>query len=208
MLSVVDYPLAEESLRLQASLDAALLSVEHAAALRVLMEGQLGPSAAAMLRCQFEAFVRAVWLLSCASEDQVELLSSPPTARSREKDVLPMLSIMLNALGKDPRLANMVPHLMELKQHAWPALNSFVHAGVHALGRSRAGFPLELAVNVVRCSNNLMMMAGQHMAILSGQRGLQREVLSLNDRYTDCLLLDEDKRVAIEAAAGASAHAG
>lgn len=207
MFSVVDYPLAEASPRLQASLDAALLSVEHGESLRVLMEVQLGPSAAAMLRCQFEAFVRAVWLLSRASEDQVELLSSPPTAEGRENVVLPMLSPMLRALGEDPQLANMVPHLMELKQYAWPALNSFIHAGVHALGRSREGFPLELAVNVVRCSNNLMMMAGQHMAILSGQPGLQREVLNLNDSYTDCLLLDEDKRVAIEAAAGASAHA-
>jgi len=74
MLSVVDFPLAEESPRLQASLDAALLSVEHGESLRVRMEVQLGSSAAAMLRCQFEAFVRAVWLLSRASEDQVELL--------------------------------------------------------------------------------------------------------------------------------------
>jgi len=207
MLSVVDYPLADESPRLQASLDAALLSVEHGESLRVLMEVQLGPSAAAMLRCQFEAFVRAVWLLNGASEDQVELLSSPPTAEGGENAMLPMLSPMLRALGEDPQLANMVPHLMELKQYAWPALNSFIHAGVHALARSREGFPLELAVNVVRCSNNLTMMAGQHMSILTGVPGLQKEVLKLNDSYTDCLLLDEDKLVAIEAAAAAS-HAG
>jgi len=51
------------------------------------------------------------------------------------------------------------------------------------------------------------MMAGQHMSILTGVPGLQKEVLKLNDSYTDCLLLDEDKRVAIEAAAAAS-HAG
>lgn len=198
VLSVMDYPAPHAPPRVHASLDAARLSLEHGESLRVLMEAQLGSSAAAMLRCQFEAFVRAVWLTSCASEEQVELLLSPPTAEDQEKRALPILPIMLPALEKDPQLVNLVPQLKELKEYAWAALNSFVHAGVHALSRSREGFPLELAVSTVLCSNNLMMLAGQHMAILTGRKGLQKEVIQLTDAYADCLLLADGKDQADE----------
>lgn len=129
VVSVVDYPLADDSPRVQTSHDAALLSLEHAEALRLLMAAELAPSAAALLRCQFEAFVRSVWTLSCASDSQIALLSSAPDAEARERRELPMLSEMLQALAEKPHLVNMVPLLMEMKQHAWAALNSFVHAG-------------------------------------------------------------------------------
>lgn len=207
VVSVVDYPLADDSPRVQTSHDAALLSLEHAEALRLLMAAELAPFAAALLRCQFEAFVRGVWTLSCASDSQIALLSSAPDAEARERRELPMLSQMLQALAEKPHLVNMVPLLMEMKQHAWAALNSFVHAGAHALDRSRTGFPLPLAINVVRISNNLMMMAGQNMAILTGQQGLQGAVITFCDAYADCLLLDEERRRAMEAAAS-TAHSG
>jgi len=71
---------------------------------------------------------------------------------------------------------------------------------VHALSRSRDGFPTPLAINVIRMSNNLSMMAGQHLAILTGMADLQKEVLPLNETYAGCLLLDEEKRRAIAAA--------
>lgn len=199
MLATVDYPLADNGVRFRTSLDATVLSLEHAEAVRMLMEAGLESSAAAMLRCQFEAFVRGVWLRHCASDDQVKLLSSSP--KEDEGRALPMLSKMIDSLAQVPDMANLVPLLEELKKYAWSALNSFIHAGVHAVDRSRAGFPLELAVNVVRYSNNLLMMAGQHMAILTGVPGLQGEVRRLSDVYADCLLLDEGRRRAAEAAA-------
>lgn len=203
LLATVALPLADNGVRFRTSLDATVLSLQHADAVRLLMEQKLESSAAAMLRCQFEAFVRGVWLLHCASDDQVQLLSSSPQEDQGEGKALPMLSKMFESLAQVPEVANLVPLLEELKKHAWSALNSFIHAGVHAVDRSRAGFPLELAVNVVRYSNNLLMMAGQHMAILTGVPGLQGEVRRLSDVYADCLLLDEGRRRAAEAAASA-----
>jgi hypothetical protein len=191
ILSTVDYPLADDSPRLLASLDAALLSLEHADALRTLLQAGMAPSAMALMRCQYEAFTRSVWIL------QVELLSLPPEAGMSEKG-LPMLSKMLEAFAEISELGNLLPHLVELKVHAWSPLNSFVHAGVHAMSRSRDGFPVPLAVNVIRMSNNLSMMAGQHLAILTDVPDLQKEVLRLDETFAECLLFDEEKRRAIE----------
>lgn len=197
ILSTVDYPLAEDSPRLLASMDAALLSLEHAEALRTLLQAGMAPSAMALMRCQYEAFTRSVWILHCATDDQVELLSLPPEAGTSEKG-LPMLSKMLDAFAKVSELDNLLPHLIELRVHAWAPLNSFVHAGVHAMSRSRDGFPAPFAINVIRMSNNLSMMAGQHLAVLTGVPDLQKEVLRLDEIFAECLLFDEEKRRAIE----------
>lgn len=198
ILSTVDHPLADDPLRLLGSVDAALLSLEHAEALRTLLQAGMASSAMALMRCQYEAFTRSVWILHCAADEQVELLSLPPETGMNEKG-LPMLSKMLEAFAQVPSLANLLPHLVELKAHAWSPLNSFVHAGVHAMSRSRDGFPTPLAINVVRMSNNLSMMAGQHLAILTGIPDMQKGVLRLNETYAECLLLDEEKRRAIQA---------
>lgn len=198
ILSTVDYPLADDSPRLLASMDAALLSLEHADALRTLLQAGMAPSAMALMRCQYEAFTRSVWILHCAADEQVELLSLPPEAGMSEK-ALPMLSKMLEAFAEVSELGNLLPHLIELKLHAWAPLNSFVHAGVHAMNRSRDGFPMPLAINVIRMSNNLSMMAGQHLAILTGVPDLQKKVLRLNETYAECLLFDEDRRRAVRA---------
>ncbi|HGM6771414.1 TPA: hypothetical protein ACKQAW_001991 [Stenotrophomonas maltophilia] len=200
MLSTVDHPPADESARLLASKDAALLSIEHGEALRVLMGTGMGSSAMALFRCQYEAFTRSVWIEHCALEDQIALLSRPPEAGSDEKG-LPMLSGMLEALMQVPLLANLLPHLIELKAYAWRPLNSFVHTGVHALSRSRDGFPMLLAMDVIRMSNNLSMMAGQHLAILTGIPELQKEVIRLNETYAECLLIDEENRRTLQKAA-------
>lgn len=199
ILSTVDHPLADDSSRSLASVDAALLSLEHAEALRTLLQGGMASSAMALMRCQYEAFTRSVWILHCATEEQVEQLSLPPEAGTSEKG-LPMLSKMLHAFAQVPFLANLLPHLIEMKTYAWQPLNSFVHAGVHALSRSRDGFPTPLAINVIRMSNNMSMMAGQHLAILTGIPDLQKEVLRLNETYAGCLLFDEEKRRVIREA--------
>lgn len=199
ILSTVDHPFADGSARLLASVDAALLTIEHAEALRTLLQAGMASSAMVLVRCQYEAFTRSVWIMHCATEEQVELLSLPPEAGTSEER-LPMLSKMLHAFAQVPFLANLMPHLIELKTYAWRPLNSFVHAGVHALSRSRDGFPMPLAINVIRMSNNMSMMAGQHLAILTGIPDLQKELLRLNETYAGCLLFDEERRCGIEAA--------
>ncbi|SLM26282.1 hypothetical protein SAMN04488690_4044 [Stenotrophomonas indicatrix] len=200
MLSVVDHPVADGSVKVSVSRDAALLSLEHAAAMRLLMEAGLAPSAAAMLRCQYEAFTRSVWILHCASDEQLALLSQPPVAGASERH-LPMLSKMIEALASVPAVSNLIPHLLQMKEYGWGALNSFVHAGTHALDRSREGFPEILALNVIRISNNLAMECGQQLAILTGQPPVRKAVLKLVGPYADCLLLDHEKLRTAEAEA-------
>lgn len=47
-------------------------------------------------------------------------------------------------------------------------MNAFAHSGLHALARTRDGFPEQLAVDVVKTSNGMVHMAARLMARLLG----------------------------------------
>lgn len=46
------------------------------------------------------------------------------------------------------------------KDVTWSAMNSFVHGGIHPLRRLEEGFPLPLALQILRNSNGLVTMTG------------------------------------------------
>ena len=47
--------------------------LDHANAIIVLIENRIYSSAYALVRPLFEGFVRATWLLNCATDDEIEL---------------------------------------------------------------------------------------------------------------------------------------
>jgi len=182
------HPLYDGSTRLGVSAQATCLSLEHAAAVRVLVCSGMTLSAPAMLRCQFEALARGIWSLYCASEAQLESLSKPLDNESADASrSLPAVGAMLDQLGKVPVANEAVRCLSEFKLHSWKALNSYVHSGLHPLRRQADGYPLELAIATVRQSNGLAMLAGMQIAILTGVPGLQKTVVALNCRFGSCL---------------------
>jgi hypothetical protein len=61
-------PPFEGRARYEASQMAAALAFEHGKALKALLLEGLGPSAAVVLRSQYEAALRSVWLCYCADE--------------------------------------------------------------------------------------------------------------------------------------------
>lgn len=60
------YRTFDMSSRITASFQACLVSLEHARGLRTLMAEDLPTSAIALMRLQFEALTRSVWLLYAA----------------------------------------------------------------------------------------------------------------------------------------------
>ncbi len=111
------------------------IAFEHAESAKMLIATGNFTSATALVRLQYEALVRAMWLLYSATDQAVSKLMCELTSESASKaNNLPMLSEMLTKLeGKAPKEA--LDMLLEFKEYSWKPLSSFIHGGIHAINR-------------------------------------------------------------------------
>lgn len=168
------------------------LSNEHALTLRMAFSARVPNSGAAVLRLQYEALLRAAWLLFAANPTQVEKLSCVPDLQSEQAaKSLPGYLDMLDAVVKKAPLGLSAP-LVEFNQYSRHALNSFVHGGIHPLHRARTGFPAEMAATLVRFSNGLSHFAYRMLASLSGSQRRMDRVTHLYTNFKDCVPMAGD----------------
>jgi hypothetical protein len=168
------------------------LALEHGSSLRELIRIHLPTSAIALLRLQYEAIVRAIWVLYAASETATAKLIAPLTKESEKaaNNSLPSFSTMMNEIRK--RGPSGVHRLLtEFRDYSWRPLNSFVHSGIHAVNRHRQGYPTSLLMQSIRQSNNLTHMSGVSLACLLEDAQLNFSVASLFKKYADCLHLND-----------------
>jgi hypothetical protein len=181
----------DPSPRAEASLGLCSVAMEHAMSVRVLMAGGLATSAVGMMRLQFEALTRAMWLLYAANEAAISKMLAPLTLEGEHvAKSLPSLSEMIEAIGKRvgahaPAVAHQ--QLMHFKDVSWHAMNSYVHGGIHPLRRSADGFPIALASNILRNSNGLMTMTGMVLAVLTGDEAVTKPMARIQADFADCL---------------------
>lgn len=144
-------------------------------------------SAVGLLRLQYEALVRAMWLLYAASDTAVEKLSVELThERARKSEKITMLSEMLRKLeGNAP--AEALDMLLEFKEYSWKPLSSFVHGGIHAINRHSKGYPVTLLEQALRASNGVSLMVGMLLVILSGDLTQNKKIQKIQREFTDCL---------------------
>jgi hypothetical protein len=182
----IGFVLADESAKFRLAATACALSTEHASVLRRAFGGGAPNSGAALLRLQYEALLRAAWLVHVASPDQVTKLSSTLSIEAEQAAKnLPGYLDMLASVAKSAPEGLYAP-LAEFNQYSRHALNSFVHAGIHPLRRAQEGFPLELALRLVVMSNGLMHQAYRVLASLSGSRRRMDKVTNLYREFVDC----------------------
>lgn len=177
----------DESERFMASRIMCSVAFEHAESVKMLVSGGNLTSATALVRLQYEAFVRAMWLLYAASDSDVAKLTSELTQETVDKaNKLPMLSEMLEKLqGKAP--PEPIEMLLEFKEYSWKPLNSFVHGGIHAIHRHSKGYPVRLLEQVVRISNGVSVMAGMLLVILHGGGEHLGKLPLIQREFSDCL---------------------
>lgn len=145
-----------------------------------------------MLRLQYEALLRSAWLLCAASDGQFRKVSVPLSREGAEAAKnLPGADEMLKALERrlltTPELKGSVQPLREIRDTSLSAMNAFVHTGLHPLARSKEGFPLELAMNIVKMSNGMLHMAARLLARLTPSVELVSTVERCYLKFADCL---------------------
>lgn len=190
LFALLDLCTFRNNVRSQLVIGLCSLAFEHAGSLRELIAMGRYTSGLAMLRLQYEALVRAVWLLYIASETDVAKLIAPLSLESAQKASNAQVSIadMLKAIDtKGPR--GLFRHLNEFKDYSWRALNSYVHSGLHAVRRNSEGFPDYLLMTSIKQSNNLAHMTLMALAELSDDFNLKAGVMSLHCDFGDCMQL-------------------
>lgn len=175
---LVDAPLYDESPRLRLSATLAATSLELARSVRVLCGADQLLGATVCLRTQFESLVRSVWVLHCATGHQVERLWTDELTAETTQGAknIPLAKEMLEDMEQRPNLSNLLIALNDFKASAWQPLNSFVHAGLHAVIHTKFGWPDVLVDQTFRISNGLCVLAFTHLGLLTGKRGIQAEV--------------------------------
>lgn len=172
--------------RYEACQIAASLALGHGAAVRSLIPAGFGPSAAVVLRSQYEATLRSVWLCYCADETSTKVFTTDLSAEDAGIDrSLPQAAAMLTALeGKAPAAA--IVSLANFRTQSWAALNSFVHACLHPIKRHKEGLPLPLARDLLRSSNGLCVIASMQAAVATGSQNLVSDVRRAQEKFPDC----------------------
>ncbi|BEJ49250.1 hypothetical protein Ri1_18490 [Aeromonas dhakensis] len=163
------------------------LAFEHAESAKMLISAGNLTSATGLVRLQYEALVRAMWLLYAATDTDVLKLTSELTQETADKaNKLPMLSEMLAKLqGKAPQ--EPLDMLREFKEYSWKPLSSFIHGGIHAIHRHSRGYPLPLLAQMVRISNGVSLMVGMLLVILHGGGEQVGKIPRIQREFADCL---------------------
>ena len=156
-------------------LSAACLSIaqDHHAATIVLLERELYSSAVALVRPQYEAYVRGLWLAHCASDAQVQRFASGGEP--------PKISIMLLALESIEAYKD--GQLSKIKDESWSAMCSFTHTGALQVERwltkdaIEQNFPPEDLVQTAQFTGSIAILSGIGMAALADNEQLAQELL-------------------------------
>lgn len=187
LVPLLDIGLFDDTDRLAVTRTVCSISLEYANSSRLLIEAGNFTSAIGLMRLQYEAIVRAVWLLYAASDTAVSKLAVELTPESEQKaSNMPILSVMLKQVNdKAPKQATQM--LNEFKGVSGKAMNSFVHCGIHAVNRHDSGYPVHLIIQILQNSNALSIMCGMLLGILSGDKSASSRISRVQIGFNDCL---------------------
>lgn len=162
------------------------IAVEHGFSIRASLEMEHVTSAIVLLRAQFEAVVRGVWVWYVAPDGWVSKLDALIGRRGSKEPRAPAMDEMLAALAKvEP--AAVGRQLKRLKDAAWKPLNSYVHGGVHPVLQAHWGFTDEYAEQVLRNANGLATMGTMLMAVLTGEQEIADAMRRVQLEHRDVL---------------------
>lgn len=163
------------------------IAIEHGSAICQLADGEATASMVVLLRVQFEAVVRAIWLLHGATDEFIERVAGALRAGTvKDFNNVPDMDSMLTSItGKAP--ADVVSMLTELKRGAWKPMNSFVHSNVLPLQHAVRERPTGFVSNTLTNANGLSFLAAMAIGVCSGDHRVTLTLRDVQVAYRDCL---------------------
>ncbi len=160
---------------------------EHAESVKMLIASGNFTSAIGLLRLQYEALTRAMWLFYAASDLAVSKLTAELTEDNAQKSKkMPMLGEMLTELeGNAPKVV--LDQLLEFREYSWKPLSSYIHGGIHVVQRHSKGYPIGLLTQAIRASNGVSVMAGMLLVILANDLLGIGSIPRIQKEFLDCL---------------------
>jgi hypothetical protein len=173
-VSLTDGITFETTNRLRVAVALLHLSLEHQTGIHSLVNLGVIGSAFALLRPQFEAYVRGVWYHRCATDTQVSLFIGGEQP--------PKINVLIEEIEKleafDEKL------LSATKNQIWTNLNDFTHGGstqVKArctVDEIAQNYREEHVANLLIASANWSLLAGVALAVAVGKEALARQLHS------------------------------
>ncbi|MGE0558544.1 MAG: hypothetical protein AB7E73_08750 [Burkholderiales bacterium] len=173
-VSLTDGITFETTNRLRVAVALLHLSLEHQTGIHSLVNIGVIGSAFALLRPQFEAYVRGIWYHRCATDAQVSsfIVGEQP----------PKIIVLIEEIEKleafDEKL------LSATKRQIWPSLNDFTHGGTTqvkarcTMNEITQNYREEHIANLLAASATWSLLAGVALAAAVGTETLARELHS------------------------------
>lgn len=159
-----------------------ILHEHHQAVLLLISRGLIG-SAGALIRSILEAYVRGVWFMKCASDEDVRRFS--------EKDEFKKGTFH----DRVQEIANVDSEahagLMDVKRSAWTALNSYAHGGFRPVVRRltesevKSNYSEEEVREIEKVANSFAILGVFQIAELAGNKELLGAFKKMVDRFNE-----------------------
>jgi len=161
------------------------ISFEHSKSIMLLMAAHNYTTAVSLLRLQYEAVARGMWLHFSAKDNFLNKYVGPIDIKKLPPD-FPTVTEMIDQIIKGP-VKGPGEMLQQFKDVTWSGMNSYVHNGFLPIERFLNGYPNELLVQIMQSSNALNIMIAMVLARMSGDMSRINLVKQLQVGFKDCL---------------------
>jgi hypothetical protein len=154
-------------------------SIEHQKAIVILINRKFYGSAFALVRAQFETYIRGLWLERCATEEEVDDFRKDKI----DKSFKAIIDDIEKCEGYD------VGVLSSVKTESWDAMNSYTHGGyLQAVRRMsekymEPNYDVSEIEEVLNFTNAVGMLAALEISILAKNEVVMMSIKDLISSY-------------------------
>lgn len=165
---------------------------DHAQGICILLENGRYPSAYALIRTHFETFIRATWILHCATDKEIRIFTTEDRIGLEQA---PKKRVSFDTLVKAVEKSQGWPDtLSNMRKQLWPAMNSYTHGGLYQVTRIYDGKTVDprhgsdQVDSVCQLSGIIAFLSFAEMVELSGDIELDKCVGALYEQYRTWVL--------------------
>jgi len=149
------------------------MALEHQKGIVLLIANKIYGSAFSLIRLQFEAYVRGLWLKYCASEKEIE--------RFKKNKLDKKLGKLIEDIEKVEGYKGGT--LSKAKAAGWKAMNSFTHSGFSQIVRRNTetsiepNYEMDEIEEAINFTNAIGLLACLEISFLTNNEKLPMEIL-------------------------------